>query len=243
MSTTYPTEPERAAAASLCTFLTHAQLHMVAPKLPVLPLTPPSVTSPLLSLLSYATFPICPAHFLPPSATFPQLRERQSDNMAAMSRGAIDVYDSLFRDACPKFVTSTPPAYDQATTNTNQLVGVMMSRHDTYVHAGVRNTWPVGEHGTVHCHGGPLQHTLNGGYESFDLGYTRSPRPAQAPSSAPAPPARLLIHTRRRSARSSTRSCWRCAASRPCRSSSSTCCCTGRKAWTVEREGVQGAVC
>lgn len=42
--------------------------------------------------------------------------------MAAMSRGAIDVYDSLFRDACPKFVTSTPPAYDQATTNTNQLV-------------------------------------------------------------------------------------------------------------------------
>lgn len=50
-----------------------------------------------------------------------QLRERQSDNMAAMSRGAIDVYDSLFRDACPKFVTSTPPAYDQATTNTNQL--------------------------------------------------------------------------------------------------------------------------
>ncbi|KXZ49005.1 hypothetical protein GPECTOR_24g295 [Gonium pectorale] len=50
-----------------------------------------------------------------------QLRERQSDNMAAMSRGDIDVYDTLFRDACPKFVTSTPPAYDQATTNTNQL--------------------------------------------------------------------------------------------------------------------------
>ena len=42
--------------------------------------------------------------------------------MAAMARGDIDLYDSLFRDACPKFVTSTPPAYDQATTNTNQLV-------------------------------------------------------------------------------------------------------------------------
>ncbi|GLC72487.1 hypothetical protein PLESTF_001252900 [Pleodorina starrii] len=50
-----------------------------------------------------------------------QLRERHSENMAAMGRGDIDVYDSLFRDACPKFVTSTPPAYDQATTNTNQL--------------------------------------------------------------------------------------------------------------------------
>ncbi|EFJ49954.1 hypothetical protein VOLCADRAFT_73984 [Volvox carteri f. nagariensis] len=50
-----------------------------------------------------------------------QLRERHSDNMTAMNRSDIDVYDTLFREGCPKFVTSTPPAYDQATTNTNQL--------------------------------------------------------------------------------------------------------------------------
>lgn len=50
-----------------------------------------------------------------------QLKERQSDNMVSMGRGDVDMYDNLFRDACPKFVTSTPPAYDQPTANTNQL--------------------------------------------------------------------------------------------------------------------------
>ncbi len=51
-----------------------------------------------------------------------QLRERQSDNIASMGRGDMNQFSRLFSEGCPKFVTTSPPAYDQATANTNQLV-------------------------------------------------------------------------------------------------------------------------
>lgn len=63
-----------------------------------------------------------------------QLREKQGEKMLRMQRNDEAVFDELFSFACPKFITPSPPNYDEL-VNYNQVfscflcvtVGVMGS--------------------------------------------------------------------------------------------------------------------
>eukprot|EP00798_Chlamydomonas_sp_ICE-L_P001226 gene1226-32567_t len=49
-----------------------------------------------------------------------QLRERNNEKISKMSHGEIGVFDELFTYACPKFITATPPSFENPSVNTNQ---------------------------------------------------------------------------------------------------------------------------
>jgi translation initiation factor 3 subunit L len=50
-----------------------------------------------------------------------QLREKYADKMLRMQRSDETVCDELFSYACPKFITPSPPNYDEPLVNYNQV--------------------------------------------------------------------------------------------------------------------------
>lgn len=50
-----------------------------------------------------------------------QLREKQGEKMLRMQRNDEAIYDDLFSFACPKFITPSPPNYDEPLMNYNQV--------------------------------------------------------------------------------------------------------------------------
>lgn len=63
---------------------------------------------------------LCPQGKLVDENVNNQLREKNGDKMIRMQRGDESVYDELFSYACPKFISPSPPDYDEPRENYNQ---------------------------------------------------------------------------------------------------------------------------
>lgn len=63
---------------------------------------------------------LCPAHKLVDESVSNVVRDKYGEKMIKMAQGDTDAYDELFSFACPKFITPSPPAYDDPNINYNQ---------------------------------------------------------------------------------------------------------------------------
>ena len=63
------------------------------------------------SLLIGTSGPFC--------CSFPPLQEKRTDDLQRMARGDEGVFDKLFTEGCPKFITAVPPAYDNPNSAAN----------------------------------------------------------------------------------------------------------------------------
>eukprot|EP00850_Spirogloea_muscicola_P021247 SM000242S08483 [mRNA] locus=s242:164261:167142:+ [translate_table: standard] len=63
---------------------------------------------------------LCPQNKLVEESVSTALREKYADKMTRMQRGDESVFDELFSYSCPKFITPSPPNYEEALVNYNQ---------------------------------------------------------------------------------------------------------------------------
>lgn len=69
---------------------------------------------------------LCPQVKLVEETVNSQLREKYGEKMIRMQRyddEAFAIYDELFSYACPKFITPSPPSFDEPLVNYNQVCG------------------------------------------------------------------------------------------------------------------------
>lgn len=64
---------------------------------------------------------LCPHGKLVEENVNNQLREKYADKMLRMQRSDETVFDELFSYACPKFITPSPPNYEEPLVNYNQV--------------------------------------------------------------------------------------------------------------------------
>lgn len=68
---------------------------------------------------------LCPQVTLVDETVNSQLREKYGEKMLRMQgydEDAFTVYDELFSYACPKFITPSPPSYEEPLVNYNQVL-------------------------------------------------------------------------------------------------------------------------
>lgn len=64
---------------------------------------------------------LCPHPKLVEENVNNQLREKYAEKMLRMQRSDEAMFDELFSYACPKFITPSPPNYDEPLVNFNQV--------------------------------------------------------------------------------------------------------------------------
>lgn len=73
---------------------------------------------------------LCPQAKLVDETVNLQLREKYGEKMSRMQRyddEAFALYDELFSYACPKFITPSPPNYEEPLVNYNQVYDIILA--------------------------------------------------------------------------------------------------------------------